>query len=228
STTTRSSAAACSAAARRSASASLPSTPATPAPSRSGTCASPEASASTGMRALSATSLRASISTSGSTPRSHRIRSAAFERTSAPASSGSPSPARATSSRPSSRLSRALRARGSSPTTTTRTGAAILAAYDSAARSLLPARHRPQPGRPRGGAGRRLPPHRTRLALAREAGLEGLHQVHHLGWPPLLGRGGDVLALELLLDQLFDALADLVLVLLGMEGLAGDLLDELP
>src|SRR5947209_20133885 len=102
----------------------------------------------------------------------------------------------------------------------------MAAAYDTRAASLLPARHRAQPGGTPGcGARRRLARGR---ALALEAGLQRFHQVHHLRRPPLLGRGRDVLALELLLDELLDALADLVLVLLGMEGLARDLLDELP
>src|SRR5262245_4425259 len=67
---------------------------------------------------------------------------------------------------------------------------------------------------------RRPPP-----SLLIEAGLESFHQVHDLAFPPSLRPGGrDVLALDLLLDQLLDALAHLVFVLAGLERVGGDLL----
>ena len=53
-------------------------------------------------------------------------------------------------------------------------------------------------------------------ALRGEARLERLHEVDDLG-PRGLGRGRDLLALDLALDRLVVALADLVLVVLGVE-----------
>ena len=65
------------------------------------------------------------------------------------------------------------------------------------------------------------------LAAAFQAGLEGLHQIDDLGGG-LLGRGGlELLALHLAVDVGQHPLLHLVLVFARLEGLAGDLIDQL-
>src|SRR5712692_6863799 len=96
-------------------------------------------------------------------------------------------------------------------------------------RGLSPAADGPRPRRfGFGSAGRALGRLAHGLLLvgpggaAAEAGLEGLHQVDDLGLR-LLGRGGgDLASLDLLLDRGVVTLADLVLVVFGMELLGGD------
>src|SRR5205814_4043564 len=153
-------------------------------------------------------------------------------------------PARARSSRTERSWTRPLRASGSSPTTSTRSGGAMPRAYDGDGGGLPPvaAGRRPRVrargvgtrgvGGASGAGGGRAPgvgAAPPRPSAAGQALLQGLHEVHHLR-RRLLGRraGGDVLALELVRDELLDPLAHLVLVLLGLEALGGDLLDELP
>src|SRR5207245_10514732 len=65
-------------------------------------------------------------------------------------------------------------------------------------------------------------------ALGAEARLERLHQIDDLRAGADLGRRrGDLLAIDLLLDESTYALSDVVLVGFGLEGIGGDLLDEL-
>src|SRR5262245_34460189 len=71
---------------------------------------------------------------------------------------------------------------------------------------------------------------RTRLRatpLAAQALLQRLHQVDHLGLRGLHGRHRDLLAGDLLVDRLLQALAPLIVILLRREPVGGELLDQL-
>src|SRR5262249_56189340 len=71
---------------------------------------------------------------------------------------------------------------------------------------------------------------RTRLratALAAQALLQRVHQVDHLGLRGLHGWHRDLLAGDLLVDRLLQALAPVIVILLRREPVGGELLDQL-
>src|SRR5262249_21834028 len=70
-------------------------------------------------------------------------------------------------------------------------------------------------------------PRRGASALAAQALLQRLHQVDHLGLRRLHRGHRDLLAGDLLIDRLLQALAPVIVILLRREAVGGELLDQL-